>query len=310
MKKNRKFKFFSLGCILAIALVLIGFQLLQAQMKMQAKGGKVKPPKPSSFTWELYIPPGGNIQADVEHDNGIYQDSEPYVNISYNIRTYIQTKLKQTWYTPIFRIEILPGAQIKFQDIFGLEGLGGEIPEYSGGFPGGESLFTYINNTHPQPGYERIIIELRGYSYQDMNLADIMNMEIEDPPRKMILSFRIFSSANSGDCDECDPDNYHEIGGDAYGWLPELSDTYDIYVKKVGPDSWRLVVNTDFDDPAHTTEDYYDVWDYKNGRIYQEYCECVPIQIKKRTVYRKETIRPVWYRPHMAFEMIFTRFMQ
>ena len=40
MKNFRKFKFFGLGCILAVALVLIGFHVLQAQMKTQGKPDK------------------------------------------------------------------------------------------------------------------------------------------------------------------------------------------------------------------------------------------------------------------------------
>ena len=46
MKKMHHYKFFSLGCVLAFAVLLVGFHFLQAQMNIQAKGGNKKPPQP------------------------------------------------------------------------------------------------------------------------------------------------------------------------------------------------------------------------------------------------------------------------
>ena len=72
------------------------------------------------------------------------------------------------------------------------QNIDGENPDYPGGFPFGLSLFEFINNVHPQVGYERVLIDL------------------------------------------------------------------------TGPDTWRVVVDTDFDDPAHASVYYSDVWNYKN----------------------------------------------
>ena len=50
MKKVRNSKYFSLGCILAVVLLLVGFSILQAQMMVQGKGGKKpKPPPPPDY---------------------------------------------------------------------------------------------------------------------------------------------------------------------------------------------------------------------------------------------------------------------
>ncbi|MFC2168029.1 hypothetical protein ACFLRW_03520 [Acidobacteriota bacterium] len=74
MKKVRNFKFFSLGCILAIALILIGVHVLQAQMKTQAKGGKPKPPPPPP----IELPCNNNEVCEIsEVDDSLLLEEQP-----------------------------------------------------------------------------------------------------------------------------------------------------------------------------------------------------------------------------------------
>jgi hypothetical protein len=130
MKKFRSLKLICLVHFLTITLVIIGSNIVQAQGKSK------KPPKPSeNYTWEVKVGEYSTNLYAVGRGDGIYRDSEQFVNVSYYVQTYINVKFKETWYTPIFRIDILPGAQIGFQGVGNPVKEGGEIPGYSGGFP-------------------------------------------------------------------------------------------------------------------------------------------------------------------------------
>jgi hypothetical protein len=297
-------------------LVIIGSNIVQAQGKSK------KPPKPSeNYTWEVKVEEYSNNLYAVGREDGIYRDSEQFVNVSYYVQTYINVKFKETWYTPIFRIDILPGAQIGFQGVgdpvVGNPPVdeGGEILDYSGGgFPpeGRLSLFEFLNQPHPQLGYEKVMIVLKGYSYQDKDQADFTKMTIGES-KKMILTMWIVGQNYDADCSECIPEDFNNIMADAFGFYDSGLYTpwpADLYVIKEDEDNWRVVVNTEFNNPTYTPADYYTVFGYKVGRIYQEYYECVPVQVKKRTVMQRQTVRPYWARARMAFEMLFTRHLQ
>jgi hypothetical protein len=111
------------------------------------------------------------------------------------------------------------------------------------------------------------------------------------------------------DTDYCNLDDHNTIMADAFGYYPDDGPVLpDLYVVREGLDTWRVVVDTKFDNPKYEGDDYSNVWEYHQGRIFQEYCkyEEVPFN-KKKDILKRQTYRPFWARAHMKFEMRFTR---
>ena len=84
---------------------------------------------------------------------------------------------------------------------------------------------------------------------------------------------------------------------------------YDIYLVRDALDIWRIVVNTDFDNPSYSfPEDPYMFWYNSDDGIREKYCVSVEKQLnKKKIIHLKEDRYPVSGRGHMEFQIKFIK---
>jgi len=290
--------------LLLLGTALAGMSILSGQVNAQGKPG----PK---ITWQVKIEPlaGSNLYAPESRPEGVYQDAESAVNVSCGYITYIQTKLKQTCYTPYFRLELLPGAEIGILGLFPDGLIGGETPGFAGGFgaDGLLSLFDFLNGVHPQTGYSKVVLNFSGPSSQILDEADFSKMIVGEK-RKIKLDLMIIGQDIYGDCSQCNPVTNHSIKADAFGY-PDIGatsdDPYDLYIQRMDTDNWAVFVDTNFDNPDYLPDPA--VFDYNDGRIYQEYCVCTPVTVRNRTTMQKSLVRPYWAQTHLKFALAFTK---
>lgn len=294
-------RIFVMGVVVLLLLgtALAGRSILSGQVRAQGKPG----PK---ITWQVKIEllAGSNVFAPESRPEGVYQDGESAVNVSCGYVTYVELKVK--WYWPDFRFELLPGAQIGFQNMLPIGPVGGETPGTTGGFgrDGTTGLFDFLNGVHPQAGYSQVSFIFSGPCSQNLDEADFTKMIVGET-RKIHMRMRIVGQDIYGDCGQCNPVTNHSIKADAFGYAAGTTYPYDVGVMRVSEDSWTVFVDTDFDNPDYIPDPV--VFDYNADRIYQEYCVCTPVTVKNRTTMRKDVVRPYWTQTHMNFELTFTR---
>ena len=218
MKGLKNFKFLILVGVIFLALVLTGFSTIQAQVQI-----KKKPPKPPKdpYTWEAHILPGGNLEGVVGNEHPVsgwlYKDTDPKVNVGQGIGTYI-SRVNGTWYTPWFRFEVIFPEKIKFGTILNDAYWDGNESGTLCGYPEGPCLFEFLSEKeHPVEGYQNVWFMFRGESSQDLSYAEIDKM-VEGEWRKMTMNFAVLGQDIYGSCEDCNPDNYHNVNGEAHGY--------------------------------------------------------------------------------------------
>jgi hypothetical protein len=173
-------------------------------------------------------------------------------------------------------------------------------------------LFDFLNDSHPwDEGYIRVQFGFFSPYSSDKNEIDYENMGIGDT-MKMRMWFYVEAQNIGGDSSECNETIYHSIEGNAHGDInpnhPERI-PYDIYLVRDAVDIWRIVVNTDFDNPNYSfPEDPYMFWYNSENGIREKYCVSVEKQFnKKKIIHLKEDRYPVSGRGHMEFQIKFIK---
>jgi hypothetical protein len=178
--------------------------------------------------------------------------------------------------------------------------------------PGTRCLFDFLNDSHPwDEGYMGVQFGFFSPYSSDKNEIDYENMAIGET-MKMRMWFYVEAQNIGGDCSECNEESFHSIEGNAHGDVnPNQPDRlpYDIYLIRDALDTWRIVVNTDFDNPNYSfPEDPYMFWYNNDDGIREKYCVCVEKQFnKKKTILTKEDRYPASGRGHMQFQMKFIK---
>jgi hypothetical protein len=305
MSKLSKIKMLGLIAIISLFFVFLvsGFPF---------SSGKGKPAKWRAVILDL---PDSNLTG---LDSGRYNDEGwEYADEEGDVTIYATIGTMAGSYRSIFRFMTYYPVQVLFQDITQ------DFYVYHGedlvdcGFPTDtppitRCLFDFLNSPHPwDEGYMRVQFGFFSPYSPDKNEVDYENMPIGDT-MKMRMWFYVEAQNMGGDCSECNEESYHSIEGNAHGELnPFHSDRlpYEIYLVRDAVDTWRIVVNTDFDNPNYTfPEDPYMFWYNSDNGIREKYCVCVEKQFnKKKTIFLKEDRYPASGRGHMQFQIKFIK---
>jgi len=286
--------------------------------------------KPSPrYTWKAVILDSslnmtggyGGVYDSINH-GWVYNDSDEFANVRVGIRTYVATKFKTTHYEPVLVLEVLSPAQIGLQGITaGAYSYDPDLIHYCG-FPntqGGElptCWGAFLNQPHPQTGYQAAQFQHFGERFMTEAEADITLMASGET-RVMHLSMYLEGQdIYGGTCDECDPADYHYVQGHAHGWDKYAGSypPYDIYLTRIDENKWKVVVNTEFDNP--TRQDHFDEYPFYTSydpedpapdRIWESYCECVYEKVRKREVLTRKIRQSSWVKAPIVYEMLFIR---
>lgn len=251
--------------------------------------------KPHSWKAVILDTVSNLIGADASRHNDegwVYNDNERDVTVYATIGDPFRTIFRFVAYHPV---------QVKFQNIFQSELY--DDPDYiSCGFPPGDScLFDFINNSHPwDEQYRKVQFYFFGPYVSSKEEADWELMEIGEE-KEMRAWILIEANNLTGDCSECNSENYHSL---------EMN-THDALLIRDAEDVWRIALNTDFNNPsypAHTEPPFDFIWSDMDF-VREIYCECVevkPPKGKRPPTYRKEQRYPAWGRGNLAFQIKFT----
>lgn len=305
MRKFHNLKLLGLVTILAGVLIFVGINFVLA-------GSKGK-----NYTWKAVILNDSlNLAGEDGIPNGegwMYEDSDEYVNVSAGMGWCMSGPKKPTrCYYPYFAFEVNHPTKIQFKNML-LDTWGEDEKLVRCGFPTDvlgwpDCLENFLNN-EPQPmeGYKRVFFGFRGPSCTNQEDADINNMQI-GVPMQIRLRFFIEGQDLYGSCEECYKLYYHCVRGVAHGYTKPNFGQPDIYLVRMDTDTWKIVVNTDFDNPNYSNSSYPAVFDYQNDMISEEYCECEEVPFKgKKIRYKKHIRHSAWTRGHMEFQIKFIR---
>lgn len=245
---------------------------------------------------------------DSNYQGWVYDDNDEYTNVKVFVRTYSDRGRGENYYAPVFALEVLTPTQIGLQGIVVGE-TGSDTALNSCGFPntlGGElpdCWETFLSQPHPASGYQSAQFMHEGKCCMTQEEADFNYMEI-GATKVMRAHFWINGQNIYGTCDECDPLNYHQVTAYAHGYLK--NGTYDISLTRESLDTWRVVVNTAFDNLDYTGSFPY-AFSWESDQIWESYCECVYEKVKNREVLTKSTRYSSWARAPIHYEMLFIR---
>ena len=258
MKKPRKFMLLVLMSIIAIALVFVGMNAVQAHAKSQ----KGKPPgKPKPAKWAIRIPVE-SINLWGMHDDYIYTDGDDYITV---FADRYSSSSDECFYWIRFWIYSNPGPDVwaRFQDI-SLDHVDNTDESTPCGFPPPydestppECVSDFLNNEeHPALGYEHLMITVRP-------LADIEDIILF--PLGIMVSVSGVTSFNVWNRYECDNENrdeyyYHTITGGA-----SVAENEGLYVERTSENTWKIYVES------------------LNFIIKESYCEEVPVRQKGKS---------------------------
>jgi hypothetical protein len=139
--------------------------------------------------------------------------------------------------------------------------------------------------------------------------ADFTRMAIGDTKVMRLHGF-IEGQNIYGDCADSDPYNYHCLYLRAHGWA-KAPGPFDIYLKRLETDVWKIVVYTQFDNPDPTySQGYPNEFDYCDDEIEEEYSVCIPEKVKNRSVLKHYIQHPAWGRGLVAYDILFIRSQQ
>jgi hypothetical protein len=238
----------------------------------------------------------------------VYNDSDEFTNVKVFIRTYSSKGNTNNFYAPVLALEVLSPTQIGLQGIV-IGEYGSDPALNSCGFPntqGGVLPFcwdSFLSLPQPASGCQSAQFMHEGKACMTKEEADFNTMEV-GIPRVMHLSFWINGQNIYGTCDECDPLNYHQVTGKAHGYLK--NGTYDISLTRESLDTWRVIVNTAFDNQDYN-ESFPSAFSWQDDIIWESYCDCVYEKVKKREVLTKKTQYSSWARAPIHYEMLFIR---
>ena len=296
MKKYAFLKIFSIALVVLVSLVFL-------------LGGT----KPVQYTWKAVILDSslnlaGGLGGVYDSDYGgwVYNDGDESANVAVFIRTY--SSRGTNTFTPVFILEVLTPTQIGLQGV-AIDSFGYDQSLNSCGFPGlqGSTLpscwQSFLNQPQPRAGYQSASFMHEGARCMTQEEADFTKMDIGDT-RVMRLSFQIRGQNIMGNCDDCDPTNYHQVDGDAHGYLK--GGNYDIYLTREDENKWKVIVNTAFDNQDHNAS-FPDAFSWQDDKIWESYCECVYQKVGKRNVLTKYIRQSSWARAHIAYEILFIR---
>lgn len=288
---------------LFIAFIFLGF------LHSSGKG------KPANWKAVILDQPGSNLVGlDSWRYNGEgweYADEEGDVTIYATIGTMAGS------YRSIFRFMAYYPVRVLFQDItqYSYVYHGEDLVDC--GFPTvtppiTRCLFDFLEGPHPwDAGYMRVQFGFFSPYSTNKKEIDYENMAIGDT-MKMRMWFYIEAQNMGGDCSECNEESCHSIEGNAHGDFNlnhPYRYPYDIYLIRDAVDIWRIVANTDFDNPNYAfPEDPYMFWYNSDNGIREKYCVCVEKEFnKKRTIFLKEDRYPASGRGHMEFQIKFIK---
>lgn len=326
MKKNKNLKFFGLIAILTVALVFIGIDFVQGQVKTQGKPDK--PPgkgKPEKYAWNAVILDGPfsikglGVPIDIPEvgvDGWVLNDSDPNVNV------WVEIREAGSNYGAFFRIEIFYPAQIDFDYFLNQDAWPTaekiedalEYPELNEGitylpcrYPGCEGeidcsnpfcMFNFLlNHNHPHPAYKKVRLTLRTDWLDDPNVVDFERWTLYED---IGFQFRIDDGViGSGGCEWLvPPSDYNKIEGGEGAYCQRM-------VVDENTDIWKFVVG----------KDIYGV-DYppgsdKYGWIYEYYSDCVLAPFnKKKNITLPNGFFPTFGSFDMNSEILFIRTKQ
>ena len=260
-------------------------------------------PRPVQYTWKsVILPTSVNLEA------AAFNDSDEFANVSVFIREYSSGGLKQ--YAPVLILEVLAPEQVGMKGM--LIGPWGFDSRYAGcGFPDCQNADlpcylptcweTFLNG--PKTGYQRVVFMHEGARFSTKEEADLDSMPSGET-RVMRLHLLLQGQDVMGPCDQCNTYNYHQVEGSAHGDAADGTGL-DIYLTRPYQDTWRVVVNTNFD--RRTYDTWPTLFNPSDDKLWESYCECLPEKVGKRIVQTKYTRHSSWVRAHLGYEMEFIR---
>ncbi len=248
MNKFRNLKLFGLICILAFALVFIGFHLLQAQEKSKGKPPDKGKPK-EEMSWSVIIPDiDGNMLFGTEDVvSGNIVDHEYVSNekdwVSLVKLGYRGERGKGFYYQINFWIH--PPTQAGFQgvDFSSLNFTDGGIPcafPYGCDYDDPGCLQCFLNNPHPESEYTsfRIFFGIFDFDIENMESYGLGTPIVDLSDYEGHYGFSIWHSG------ECPPD-YHNVASTV--GVPPKSPISGLSIQRIAYDKWRIFVDQDMD---------------------------------------------------------------
>lgn len=304
MGKFRSLRLFGLVSILSFALVFIGFNFVQGQVKTQDK-----PPgkgKPGSYTWSAVILDGYGIQVPepYTYEEGGYQgwifdDSDPNVMVRVEIRSAFFGGEEMYWTR--FHLELFPPIQIDLDIVNYGAHFYEETPDamciypedYVGQYPEGDpnSMFRFMQDElHPHSGYESVYFRFNSALSVNQDEVDYRlwpNQHLHEHLKFLCdIKGRAPNMFKPANCEELDLFEYSviEFGGD-----------YDYgYIQRLDEDMWKIVGIRN-EKPGWAT-DWYNI--------------CVPTQNKKKTSVTYDAIFSSQGSMDIEFEILLIRTKQ
>ncbi len=301
MKKLSNLKLICLLGILVVALVLVATNLIHAKGKPIKWTAVIL--ESSSNLWGIGDPEGGGWTYKAGVD-GVDIHSGTSTCSSRNDKTY----------SSYIMFDIRLPSQIQF--VLGGDTIGVNQEEQENvtcGFPlptgsiWPSCLFDFLNFPQPfddpvpnMPDYQLVHFIFSTQNCPDREDFNFLDMPIGDS-KTMKLRFSIVGQNTSGDCDDCNEFNYHNVSGVAHGY----SNQPDIFIYRESENEWVVSVNTLFDNPDYQgPSPYYNLVDH----IFETYCKCTPISSKgKSKRMQKEYKYSGWMKTLLHFEIKFIK---
>jgi hypothetical protein len=249
MKKNKSMKFFCLITILALALVFIGIDFVEGQVKAQGKPSS--PPGKAKYVWSAVIldEPGLGLKGiidnpdryDASSPGWVYDDSESNVNVGVEIRRAPFGGVDKYWTR--FYLEIFYPIQVDFNfspyEAHFYENTSLMRCIYPGSYEENEpwSMFYFMQDSyHPHPEYEKVLFRFNTDKSIDQNEIDY-TMWVDDYHSYMGFSTRVFGHDpylfKPENCEELNLFEFSsiEFGGGDYGYFERLDEnTWKVYI--------------------------------------------------------------------------------
>lgn len=265
MKKFRNLKFFGLVAVLTFALVFIGINFVQGQVKIQKGKPPHAGPNKEKYVWSAVILDGQEfglkgVADDIERYDGdwpgwVYDDSESNVSVGVEIRRAPFGGVDKYWTR--FYLEILYPVQIDFDFIPYNAWFYPDTPDALCKYPGCDGylgcdgvknpfcMFDFMQNClHPHPDYHKVRfgfatdrsvnqneIDYEQWTYHE-HMGFISNISGPAPSA--------FKPVTCEDLDLFEFSNI-EFGGGDYGYFERIEEDYE------NIDIWKVVVGMEKD---------------------------------------------------------------
>ncbi|MFQ5720934.1 MAG: hypothetical protein ACE5GI_00385 [Candidatus Aminicenantales bacterium] len=245
MKKFSRLKIITLVSILTVALVFIGFNLLQAQ----GKGKKPKPPgkgNPQEVYWSVIIP---DTEGNMLY--GMTENGTPHEYVS-NEKDWVSVQklgykdkgTKGFYYQINFYIYQPNWVGFRYVDFYSYD-TPDDVTRCA--FPSpcdnpnnysyAKCMACFMNQTHPQPDYSHIRVYFVIYDFEIESLEVGQKVDLAYAGYKGHYGFSVWYSS------ECSPDlPYHNIISSVNS--PPRGDLlYGLYIERTDENIWRISVD-------------------------------------------------------------------